>query len=507
MSPKKKIVLFYPIATNFKQGPPYSLLFLERMVRDVEVEVAIFDEKHDKGLFEFIKINQEDIILLGISVMLSNQIISARIVAEFTKTHTNIPVLYGGWFPTTFPEIVLSEEFIDFIIVKQGEIPFRELILKLQSDNNDYETIKGLGFKKEGSLILNEENKWANIFEFPRVDFNKIDITKYLENGNLIQYIASQGCNCQCNFCTFSIIKDIRHLTNKPENIIEDIVSLKNKIPGLTHISFIDDNFFSNRHFVMQLCNLFIEHKINITWNGSAHIKQFLTFYNEDDIKFIKKSGCIMIWCGAESADDSVLKKINKNYKKNDTINILRIFKRNQISASFNFMVAFPINPQIDFKRTLKFIMKILLLNRNLEIAVNFYMPFTKNEYYYEARKLGFSLPNSYKEFENVIMNGSEMNWVTPEMKRQIGYLGEFYLPILKLKYPLNTQDVLKQKWNLLFAIFYPLIYLRFATRFYRLNIDAYLGLKYLNYFRKKKGIEVSNLNNFMTGFDRYVDE
>jgi anaerobic magnesium-protoporphyrin IX monomethyl ester cyclase len=504
---RKKIVLFYPIATNFKQGPPYALLFLERVVRDLGVDMVIFDEKHNENILDYIEDNKSSIILLGISVMLSNQIINARKIAEYTKKNSKIPVLFGGWFPTAFPEVVLAEDFVDLIIMKQGEIPFRELIVKLLDDTKDFETIKGLGYKNNNILIINESNNWTNVFEFPRIDFNKININNYFENNNMFRYIATQGCNCNCNFCTFSMIKEIRHFTNQPEKIIEDITYLKNNIQGLTHFSFIDDNFFSNRTFVLKVCDLLVKYHTNITWNASAHIKQFLTLYNEDDIKIIKESGCSMIWCGAESGDNKILEKINKNFNRNDVIKILRLLRKNQIAASFNLMVAFPPNPAKDFNKTLKFIMHLLLIDRSLEVAVNFYMPFTKNEYYLEATKLGFSIPKTYAAFEKMLSSGLEMKWIKNNMRRQVAFLGEFYLPVIKRKYPLNTKTVLKSVWNFLFIVFYPIVYLRFIIRFYGLNFDAFLGMKIVNYFKKRNGIKLNNLNNFMVGFDRYMED
>jgi anaerobic magnesium-protoporphyrin IX monomethyl ester cyclase len=504
---KSIVVLIYPIATNVVQGPPYSILFLERMLRDIDVDVVIFDQKHDKNIEKYIEENVSDIVLVGLSVMISHQIIEAKKIANFTKSISDIPILFGGWFPTTFPEIVLSEEFVDYIIIGQGENPFRELVLNLLEEKSEFNKIVGLGYKNERKTIINSIEPWANSFNHPPINLDLIRIEDYIQDGNMFTYIATIGCSCKCSFCTLSFVKDMKHFTDKPENVIDGLNHILKKHPEISHINFVDDNFFFNKNYVIRLANLIIERELNITWFGSAHLKYFLNSYNESEIDLIYKSGCRMIWCGAESADNEVLKELNKRYSKKDIIETLNRIKKHKISASFNFMVAFPPKPKKDFSKTLKLIMKLLCIDRSLEIAINFYLPFLENSFYFEAKKLGFAYPKSYDEFIQVLTNGFYMPWISKTMKRQVFYLGHFYIPIYKREYPLNTSENMKWVWRVFFFIFYPLVFIRFITRFYHFNFDAFLGMLLLRFFNKRRGVEVTDLNQFMHGFDRYKQD
>ena len=266
----KKVVLYYPILTDLFQGIPYSLLFLERNLRELEVEVVIIDQKFDSSFEKFILENKDDILAVGISVILSYQIINARKAAEYVKLISHIPIIFGGWFVTYNPKITLKEDFVDFVIYGQGEITLRELIIKLLNNENDFSNITGLGYKKNSELFLNTPRPWVNTFDLPDLDFQKINLKNYLEKENILQYIATRGCNCSCNFCMLGSNKGYYHFYNSPEKVIQDLKILKSKVNSLSFIKFNDDNFFTSRKFVMRLCELMIIENLKLNWNASA---------------------------------------------------------------------------------------------------------------------------------------------------------------------------------------------------------------------------------------------
>ena len=505
---KNIIVLYYPVATDYFQSVPYGLLQLERMLRDTNTETYIFDEKHDENILDFIIENKERILLVGISVMLSYQIINARIFAEKIKRISNIPILFGGWFVNLAPGICLKQYFVDYIILNQGEIPFKNLVNTLLNNENNLSRIKGLGYKKDNNPVINEPQKWVNLFDFPDIDFGKIKIENYLENKNsMIQYIATHGCNCRCNFCMISDIKGSYHIVPEAEQVIRDYKKLKLIIPELSFIKSFADNLFSDKKFILDLCRLMLENNLNLGWDGSAHINQFLNLYSDSDIELMKKSGLALIHFGAESGDNDVLRNINKKYTKDKIVLVLKKLKKHKINVAFSFMLSFPPNPKKDFDITLKLIMRLLLINKKTNIATNFYMPGLNNIYHQEALKLGFGIPDTYEGFENAIKNGFNMPWITNDMKQKIFYFGYFYMPVLKLEVPLNTDKRLYNIWKVTFVLFYPIVMLRFLMRCYKFNFDARFAYWIISKFERKHGIENTNLNNFIHGISRYEKE
>jgi anaerobic magnesium-protoporphyrin IX monomethyl ester cyclase len=502
----KEIILFYPIATNLFQTVPYSLLYLDRTLRHLNINVIIFDEKHDEDFIDYIRENKGKILLIGMSVMISYQIVNAKKAAVAIKSFSQIPIVFGGWFPTVAPKIVLSEAFVDYVILGQGELPFRQLVEHLMENNYNLSQINGLGFKNENSIIINEDCVWSNIFDYPQVDFAKIDVENYLEHdGTTFQYIATTGCNCNCNFCILSSRKGSRHYANRVDLVINDLIYLLNRFPHITYIKFNDDNFFSNKIFVLEFCKQLQIKEIKLNWCASANIGEFYNKYSNTDIALIKKAGCNLIYMGAESGDNVVLKNINKSYQAQRIIDVLIKMKQEGIKASFSFMVAFPPLPYRDFDITIKFIMKLYRINNNLDVTVKIYLPVMPNNYQIEAFAQGFSMPNTYTEYENMVINGFNMPWITQKLKNTLFYFTDFYLPIFKKELPINSLHETQSIWKFFFTLFAPIVWIRFVFKFYRFNWDAKLGLLIINRINKRVNAKrnVSVLNNFMIGSTR----
>ncbi|HOY31896.1 MAG TPA: radical SAM protein [Bacteroidales bacterium] len=504
---QNKIVLVYPLATNYFQGLPYSLLFLERTLRDESLDVVIFDQKtiEEDEIIKYVTENQETILLVGFSVMLSVQLIYAHKIAEYIKKNYNIPTVFGGWFPTSYPEICIDESFVDFIILGPGEKPFSELVKKIQQHENDFEKINALGYKKNDNIHINKNIHWGNNFAYPQLDFSKINIQNYIErNGKTLQYIATRGCNCKCNFCSLSSAKGFYHETNSVEHVISDLTYFKKLAPQIDQIKFNDDNFFTNKDFVLRLSEELIKNELNITWLASAHIKQFLLLYSEEELRIIKQSGCVLIYFGAESGDNNVLQNINKNYKVTDIIKVTSLLKKHNIQTSYSFMIGFPPDPDKDTKKTLLLFMKLYRINHNLHTTINIYMPLNNNIYMDEAIKLGFKIPESYSEFENFVKNGANLPWIKDDIINILNYFGNFYFPVFKREYPVNINDKMKKTWRIFFIIFYPFVKIRFLLNIMQFPFDAVIGLKILSSIEKKKNITSErDLNNFMIGIKR----
>jgi len=503
---KNKIILYYPIATNYFQSLPYSLLYLERMVRDMNVDVEIYDEKTDDNIITYLEKHASEILFVGLSVMMSYQIISARKFAEQVKKRTSIPVLFGGWFVTTVPELVLREDFVDFIIRGQGEIPFRQLTEALLSNQQDLHHIKGLGYKNGNNIIINDEQKWSNLFEFPCIDFDKIKLENYTEHNNTtLQYLATTGCNCNCNFCMLSALKGSKHYPNTVENILFDLVYLKKRIPQLKYIKFNDDNFFSNRKFVLSLCKAMINSNINTNWCASANVKQFHTQYSDEDIDLITRAGCDLIYMGAESGDNNVLKNINKKYTADTITNVLKILKKHHIKVAFSFMIAFPPDPYVDFDKTVRFIMTLYRITTKLDVSIKIYLPAMSNIYHDEASKLGFKMPRSYVEYEEKIKQGFNIPWIKNDISSWLFYFTAYYIPVFKHEIPVNSDPETHKMWKRFFFWHYPLVWLRFLFKNYKHNFDAKAALKKVSWIENKHqtGSNTNDLNNFMHGSTR----
>ncbi|MFH2141676.1 MAG: radical SAM protein [Bacteroidota bacterium] len=492
-----KIILFYPLVDKNRQIPnlPFSVLNLERMLRDNPVEVIVIDERIQPDYFSIIDSNRNDLILAGVSVMIGYQMISGKKFSAYIKENTNAGIVWGGWFPNVLPEIALSEKYVDYIIHGQGEYPFRKLVLALLN-NELFENIEGLGYKKNEEIFINELHPVVNENEFPLIDFTKIDINKIIEiNGahensiRSLNYIATIGCPYNCTFCCLTTIWGQKTFSKDVATIIADL-ELFTKNYRVFKISFDDDHFFGNRSFVIELCNQIIDKNIIIEWEANAHIGTFLKNYSADDLKIIYRAGCRSIRFGAESGDQGILDRIRKKTTVQNCIDVAKLLKLYNIKCVMYIMVAFPWDPDKDFSMTLDLISKVKLINKSLEVGINFFVPLPKTPLYEESIKYGFQKFESFDQITQFISNTYTAPWWKRNYRKELHDFIWLYFKYSNPGHYKSKDKKIKFIDYVVNKLFYPLCYLRLKYNYRKFRIDAkvYFFLKRIfNFITKNK--------------------
>lgn len=212
---------------------------------------------------------------------------------------------------TELSEKTLRENLsLDFIMLGEPEITFKELIENLENKVHDFGNIKGLGYRVKGEVKINERREFlANLDElpFPRHDLLPLDKYVFPFMASKFTFVLSErGCPFPCTFCRQPIMwkRKIRH--RSPENIIKELKILK-KI-GLEEFIFHSDTFTIDKNIVMKLCQMMLDEKLNFKWACNSRVDTI----DEEMLKLMKKAGCWMIAYGIESGSPEILKKCEK---------------------------------------------------------------------------------------------------------------------------------------------------------------------------------------------------
>src|SRR4030042_6877255 len=76
-------------------------------------------------------------------------------IAKEVKKRTKVPIVFGGIHPTSVPEQVISNDFVDYVVIGEGEGAIVELVRSLEQKDDDYR-IKNVWLKRDGQIIRNE---------------------------------------------------------------------------------------------------------------------------------------------------------------------------------------------------------------------------------------------------------------------------------------------------------------------------------------------------------------
>ncbi len=425
MSIKSAILCFPNVKSQTKQYPT-GLYKIASYCKD-EYNVFVIDQRIEKNVFKKINniLKNYDVLCIGLSVMTGEQI---RHALEISKHfHKQVRIVWGGIHSTILPNQTIECEFIDYVVIGEGENSFlnllhycegkmytKELFLSKTNCNFEYNFIDNLN----NSIYVDFDKYPVKDVYFVRRDgFNKA-----------FNIETSRGCPHKCYFCHNSIY-------NKPyrcisEDRLIDLIEYLYNTYGIDGIIFQEDNFFLNKNRVICVMDYLVS-RPNIGWKANSRIDYFKRFIKDEH--FMKKlidSGCRVLQFGVESGSERVLRMINKKIKVSDVLEVNQCLSVYQIRLKYNFIIGFPSETIQEINKTLKLIEKLKYENPNVEPPfLNVYNPYPGTQLYKVALEYGFNAPKDIEGWSLFNWNTVTFDWYTPEVRGYIEKLSkEFFL-------------------------------------------------------------------------------
>jgi hypothetical protein len=100
-----------------------------------------------------------------------------------------------------------------------------------------------------------------------------------------------------------------------------------------------------------------------------------LTRYSPDTWRLLKRAGLTMVFFGAESGSDAVLRKMNKKITTEQTLEVAARTREHGIIPEFSFVFGDPDEPEREIENTLAFVRRLKNVNPAMELISYFYTP------------------------------------------------------------------------------------------------------------------------------------
>ncbi len=480
------LILFYP-ATVPENHPrfsmPYALLYLERMLRDMDIQVLIIDEDITPDYNSTIEAISNNLLFVGVSCMTGQQLKGGIHFSKYIRTRfPEVKIIWGGWHASVLTEQTLNEDYIDYIIHGQGEWAFKELIENLLS-NTDVNQIKGVAYKANNKIFINPRDTFKSTEDLPPVNYDLLDLNKYVVADTLV-YFASHGCVYACGFCAMSTMYKKKWFPKSVQNIISELKYLQAKT-HFKYINFQDDNFFVSRPFTLSLCNAIIGSGLQFDFITSAHARNIL-MYSDEELSLMYKAGLRKVYIGAESGSQKVLDLINKKETVEDNFDVLKKLKKHQISTVFSTMVALPLEPKNDLKMTLNMLRQGKLIDEKLEALIFYYTPFPETPMYDMALNHGFKPPENLEEWSTYTMFNTEICWHKKYFRKKLEYFYNYYFPFYNKEIIQISPSELKKTTSFFLKLFWKLNRWRFRYNYFLFPFEAKLMLYMVKQYNKK---------------------
>lgn len=279
-----------------------------------------------------------------------------------------IVTVLGGPHPSTFPvETLKSKKEVDFVIIGEGEYPFRDLLKELNCNAPDFKNIDGLVYRQNSEVRLNpKKHLIENLDELPFPARHLVPIDKYFKinlNQNLsfikraLTMVTSRGCPHRCIFCFGTNFWMNKYRCRSPENVLSEIDHLV-KVYKIKEIQFTDDSLTSNYRRALKIFELLKDRDYNIKWSTPNGLN--VSTLDERLMRAMKESGCYEVRFAIESGNEQVLKEIIKKPINLDIVREnMQIAKRLNLITSTFFSLGYPGETKKQIKDTFSFIRQI----------------------------------------------------------------------------------------------------------------------------------------------------
>jgi anaerobic magnesium-protoporphyrin IX monomethyl ester cyclase len=446
------IVLYNPKATRFRNRRfPLSVLSIAAVLEGRE-DYAIVDGNLDANptetIVELVRANRVE--LVAVTVMPGPQTVSAvescRVVRE---QFPEIPIVWGGYFPSNYTDAALNASYVDMAIRGQGEDTFLEILGALR-EGTSLANIRGLSYKgSEGKFCHNPERPLKSLNEFPWYPYHRISVGRYLLPTFLGRrtavHQASIGCPYRCNFCgvvNFSGSREKMESPARTESILHHLVTKY----GVDAVQFYDNNFFLREDHARELADRIAP--LNLHWWCEARA-DIMMRYSDATWSAIRRSGCAMIFFGVESGSNETLKEMHKDLRVEDTHALASRIRDFGIIPEFSIIFGNPRDPEGDTRECFKFVRKLKKLNPEAEIVVEHYTPVPQRERMYGDVEKQIEFPTTPEEWATerwqrfATQKDPSTPWLRPRTKRLID---NFEL-VVSSRWP-TVQDIRLPSWG-----------------------------------------------------------
>jgi len=336
----------------------------------------------------------------------------------------DLPIWWGGWFPSAVPELFLKDNAADAVCIGQGEVTFGEMLDALEA-GEPLDSVVGLALLRDDHIINTGFRKVVGFDAFPRAPFEVMDLNRYYAeqrrqtviesspNGRgirhrfpdppgrsaypAISYHSSFGCPEPCSFCNSPGLTNRAYKMMPALDLLDHIQEINEKNP-FVGLRFQDANFGVSEKRSRDFAQGLLDRKLDVVWHATIEVKQ-VNQYSSETLDLMAESGMFVAPTGAEAATWDQQQAIKKRIKEGETLNAIGRLDRRGIVSGVSYIIGFPDEPEESMKATLDEARKVKLNFQHASVDVFPYRPIPGAELWQLALDRGYEPPTTAAEW------------------------------------------------------------------------------------------------------------
>lgn len=322
-----------------------SIRYLKSICREISnIELREFTINQNKDYIagEIYKM-KPDIVAFSCYIWNIEETLDICEVLKIVKPDIKI-ILGGPEVSYDGEEILKKYKFIDFIIYGEGELTFKELIIRLKDRKDEYKDIQGLIYREGENIIRNESRPLIedlDIIPSPYGDLSGLE-------NKIVYFESSRGCPFNCKFCLSSTIEGVRFFSL--ERVKEDLGNLIDA--KVRQVKFVDRTFNTKKEYAMEIMEFIMDKNpdnMNFHFEVTAHLldSEMLDFLSK------AKEGLFQFEIGIQSTNQKTIETIGRTtdiQKAKEVTKIIKSYKN--IHQHLDLIAGLPYEDYDSFKQS-----------------------------------------------------------------------------------------------------------------------------------------------------------
>ena len=322
---------------------PIGMAYVSSSLKQTGRNVITYNLTYKSGTTQelLLKLIQENNVDVFITGGLTGQYWRLKEMVDAARAvKPDLIICVGGGIITSSPVPAMEAlETVDYGMIGEGEITVCELAEAIEG-KKDFHSVDGLIFRENGTwTVTNQRAEIMDLDSLPYPDYEGFEFGLMLDkippdelaliNNRCGSVSFGRSCPFNCTFCFHPSGTKYRRRSMK--SVFQEIDYLIEKF-DIHNISVTDELFASNINDTIEFCTEIEKRKIGFA------ISLRVDMINREGLRLLKDHGCVQISFGLESADNRILKSMNKHITVEQIENALSLCNEVGISAQGIFI-------------------------------------------------------------------------------------------------------------------------------------------------------------------------
>jgi radical SAM superfamily enzyme YgiQ (UPF0313 family) len=425
---RKRLVLFMPHRANPAAGVrvyadllPLELLQIAGLPDREGYEVCLIDANVQDDWEKRVLEACDGALLFASSCILGYQVTHGAEVARMVRARfPDLPIIWGGWFPSVAPELYLGEGIADAVGLGQGEFTFRDVVAAIDS-GEPLDDVAGLALWRDGQMVKTLPRPVVGFDDIPDVPWHLLDYEDYVRAQNEpgeakirhklpdpydwkpgtpyrgFSFFSSFGCPEPCTFCCSPLVTNRRWKAIGGKLLAERILECHDRFK-FNNLRFQDANFGVAEKRSNEWCRALLDHydgDVPWWWNGTYEIET-IARYKEESCDLLRDSKCHLLVIGAEAGSKEQQERIKKkiDLEHNLEFALRRIYDRG-IQTGTTWIIGYPGEDAASMRSTIQMAARMKHSFPGSASDIFPFRPIPGSEDFDSAVKLGYRAPDT----------------------------------------------------------------------------------------------------------------